>query len=62
MTLSPLAGKPAPKDILVDLARLEQEYYTRWPDVEGVQPRTPDAPGDLCGRSQDMVHNALVGV
>ena len=34
MTLSPLAGKPAPKDILVDLARLEQEYYTRWPDME----------------------------
>jgi phosphoglucomutase len=33
MTLSPLAGKPAPKDILVDLARLEQEYYARWPDM-----------------------------
>ena len=34
MTISPLAGKPAPKDILVDLARLEQEYYTRRPDME----------------------------
>lgn len=34
MTLSPLAGKPAPKDILVDLTRLEQAYYTRWPDME----------------------------
>jgi phosphoglucomutase len=33
MTISPLAGKPAPKDILVDLSRLEQEYYTRWPDM-----------------------------
>jgi phosphoglucomutase len=33
MTISPLAGKPAPKDILVDLARLEREYYTRWPDM-----------------------------
>jgi phosphoglucomutase len=33
MTISPLAGKPAPKDILVDLARLEREYYTCWPDV-----------------------------
>ena len=33
MTLSPLAGKPAPKDILVDLARLEREYYTRRPDM-----------------------------
>jgi phosphoglucomutase len=34
MALSPLAGKPAPQDILVDLARLEQEYYTRWPAME----------------------------
>ena len=34
MTISALAGKPAPKDILVDLTRLEQEYYTRWPEME----------------------------
>ena len=34
MTISPLAGKPAPQDILVDLARLEREYYTRWPDMD----------------------------
>jgi phosphoglucomutase len=33
MTISPLAGKLAPKDIVVDLARLEQEYYARWPDM-----------------------------
>jgi phosphoglucomutase len=33
MPLSPLAGKPAPKDILVDLARLEREYFERKPDV-----------------------------
>src|SRR5215475_12715895 len=33
MTLSPLAGKPAPKDILIDLARLEREYYACRPDV-----------------------------
>jgi phosphoglucomutase len=32
-TLSPLAGKPAPKEILVDLARLEQEYFECKPDV-----------------------------
>jgi phosphoglucomutase len=31
--LSPLAGKPAPKSMLVDLARLEHEYYERKPDV-----------------------------
>ncbi len=27
MAISPLAGKPAPKDMLVDLARLERAYY-----------------------------------
>ena len=33
MTVSPLAGKPAPKDILVDVAALEREYYDRRPDL-----------------------------
>src|SRR5262245_57693260 len=33
MTMSPLAGKPAPKAILVDLAQLEREYFEREPDV-----------------------------
>src|SRR5215470_279883 len=33
MTISPLAGKPAPKEILVDVARLEREYYARKPDA-----------------------------
>ena len=31
--ISPLAGKPVPKEMLVDLARLEREYYQRRPDV-----------------------------
>jgi phosphoglucomutase len=33
MAVSPLAGKPAPKDLLVDLANLERAYYDRRPDV-----------------------------
>src|SRR5688500_10510674 len=33
MTISSLAGKPAPKDILVDLVRLEREYYACRPDI-----------------------------
>ena len=33
-TISPLAGKPAPKSILVDLERLEQAYYERKPDTD----------------------------
>jgi phosphoglucomutase len=33
VTISPLAGKPAPKEMLVDPARLEREYFQRQPDV-----------------------------
>ncbi len=33
MALSPLAGKPAPKNLLVDLARLERDYHERKPDM-----------------------------
>ncbi|HTP50408.1 MAG TPA: phosphoglucomutase (alpha-D-glucose-1,6-bisphosphate-dependent) [Anaeromyxobacteraceae bacterium] len=32
MAHSPLAGKPAPKELLVDVARLEREYHERRPD------------------------------
>ncbi len=31
--LSPLAGKPAPKGMLIDVARLEREYFDRQPDL-----------------------------
>jgi phosphoglucomutase len=31
--VSPLAGKPAPKQALVDLAKLEKEYFDRKPDL-----------------------------
>jgi phosphoglucomutase len=34
MALSPLAGKPAPKELLVDVGRLEREYYERAPDTD----------------------------
>ena len=33
MALSPIAGKPAPKELLADLSRLERDYYERRPDV-----------------------------
>jgi phosphoglucomutase len=32
MALSPLAGKPAPKTLLIDPVRLEREFYSRSPD------------------------------
>src|SRR5215831_16697271 len=37
MSISPLAGKPAPKEMLVDLARLERDYFERQPDVADPQ-------------------------
>ena len=33
MTISPLAGKPAPREILVDVGLLERAYYERVPDL-----------------------------
>jgi phosphoglucomutase len=33
MKISPLAGKPAPKEMLIDVARLEKEYFERHPDL-----------------------------
>ena len=34
MAISPLAGKPATKEMLVDLTRLEREYHARRPDMD----------------------------
>ena len=48
--ISPLAGKPAPKEILVDLARLERDYYQRVPDMENAAQRVSLAPAATGGR------------
>ncbi len=37
MFVSPLAGKPAPVESLIDPARLEREYYDRRPDVDDTE-------------------------
>ena len=38
MTIHPLAGTPAPADLLVDPGALQRQYYTRTPDVaDGAQ-------------------------
>jgi len=39
MGISPLAGKPAPREMLVDLARLEREYYAHKPDPDNASER-----------------------
>src|SRR5258707_5976153 len=33
MAISPLAGKPAPHDMLIDPVQLEREYFDRRPDL-----------------------------
>jgi phosphoglucomutase len=37
MSISPLAGKPAPAGLLIDPARLQREYYERRPDVDDTE-------------------------
>ena len=39
MTISPLAGNPAPKKMLVDLALLERDYFERRPDLDDPEQR-----------------------
>src|SRR5580700_10099040 len=39
MALHPLAGKPAPRDMLIDVGRLEREYYDRQVDPADVRQR-----------------------
>ena len=49
-TISPLAGKPAPKDMLIDPAQLEREYFERRPDVSNPQQLVASAPADIAAR------------
>ncbi|MGE5217777.1 MAG: phosphoglucomutase (alpha-D-glucose-1,6-bisphosphate-dependent), partial [Chloroflexota bacterium] len=39
MAIHPLAGKPAPADILIDVEQLENAYYERKPEVDNPQQR-----------------------
>jgi phosphoglucomutase len=39
MALSPLAGRPAPKELLIDPAALERQYYERRPDLNDPEQR-----------------------
>jgi phosphoglucomutase len=34
MSINPLAGKPAPANLLIDVARLERDYYDRRPNLD----------------------------
>src|SRR5712672_2656132 len=37
MPVSPLAGKPAPAELLIDVDRLIRDYYDRIPDIDDPQ-------------------------
>ena len=54
MTISPLAGKPAPKEMLIDPARLEREYFEPKPDL--------DDPGQLVRVHETSARGGLSGV
>ena len=41
MSIHPLAGQPAPADLLIDVGALERAYYERRPDVRALLARCP---------------------
>ncbi len=53
MAISPLAGKPAPKELLVDLAKLEREYHDRKPDMSDPNQRVAFGTSGHRGTSLD---------
>ena len=53
MSISTLAGKPAPREMLIDPVRLEWDYFERRPDLD------PEGDRSLChplGAPQDREH------
>src|SRR5215467_9577511 len=51
--ISPLAGKPAPKQLLIDPAKLEREYYQRRPDMADANQRVSFGTSGHRGTSLD---------
>ena len=56
MAILPVAGKPAPKDMLVDLIRFEQEYYARTPDRGDSNRSVAFA---MCGHRESSFHGSF---
>lgn len=57
MSLSPLAGKPAPAELLVDLPRLVTAYYTGQPDASVATQRVSFGTSGHRGSSFDLSFN-----
>jgi phosphoglucomutase len=51
MTTHSLAGKPAPKELLVDTDKLRKEYYARKPDISDRAQRVSFGTGGHRGSS-----------
>ncbi|HAL68632.1 MAG TPA: alpha-D-glucose phosphate-specific phosphoglucomutase, partial [Pseudomonas sp.] len=57
MTLSPLAGKPAPASVLVDIPRLLTAYYTGRPDAGVASQRVAFGTSGHRGTSLELSFN-----
>lgn len=57
MTLSPLAGKPAPASVLVDIPRLLTAYYTGRPDAAVAAQRVAFGTSGHRGTSLELSFN-----
>ncbi|HEY7897712.1 MAG TPA: hypothetical protein VIC03_04815, partial [Gemmatimonadaceae bacterium] len=57
MTISPLAGKPAPRDILVNVPRLMTAYYSRIPDPKVASERVVFGTSGHRGSAFDSAFN-----
>lgn len=57
MSLHPLAGQPAPKDMLVDVPRLVASYYTLVPDPSRAEQRVAFGTSGHRGSSADAAFN-----
>jgi hypothetical protein len=56
-TVSPMAGKTPSQEMLVDVTRLEREYFERLPDVE--DPTQLVSFGTSVSEAQEIVNDAL---
>jgi phosphoglucomutase len=57
MPLSPLAGKPAPKDVLIDVDRLIAAYHDRHPDPANPRERVAFGTSGHRGAAEDAAFN-----
>ena len=57
MSVHPMAGKPAPNDVLIDVYEIEDEYYVRKPDVDDPSQRVSFGTSGLRGSALDGTLN-----